>query len=932
MAFNNSYITNAGENLLSAAAGGEKITWIRAATSSYNVDDLTPAQMRALESIVQNDSQYTGSGNVSSHIVNNNTLTASINCQITNNVYENGGPANLFGVWAKTDTTYTSEVLVFVARRGGGAQTTISSKDVDPLFTLFVSFGIRIDEFENPADVHLTITSNYYATSIELATESTAREDFDLRTVTSHSSDSETSGDDQIIYGVKTFKNNTEHSGHVLPTVNSLNIGENTTNGRWNTVYASTFNGTTFTGTTFTGNAATATDATKLTYIDGTTKTTKLSAENSEDIVSYDDIVPDETNTYNLGSTSKPWKHIYATGSNPSFGYLIIGNSETVNAYPMIRPSQNGKGWLGYSDYKFSGVCANDFNGGKFNGTLVEDTAHSIFGIVEDGSTGPFYNGKCSTAASTTIKVVTCSGFTLANGAVITVLFTNASSLSSPSLNVNNTGAKSVVAGSDEEVTWSAGSLKTFRYSGTKWVAIKTNMVSNYGVCSTPAATAAKEVTISNSSFKLETGARVVVKLTNTNSASNPTLNVNSTGAKRIKKYSTVDPGGTAFDSWIDNSTIEFVYDGTYWVWLGYQYYAGSSLYVGMLGNANNSSYPLVFTSSVNDSTTNRVDRTLYTDTANSLYYNPSSNTLTCTTFSGSLSGNATSATSATNAANLRYSSTNVLSATSTSQVTAYGNIVPSGTRDLGTASSHWDDLFCDYIGNSSNYVTYAYITNMYGTASNATTAASLSMTGSGSYDKISSHFTDKQNAYIAVRSSAYNDTSSKYVYLFATQSNLGAALQVGIDASSFYIYPSGISGKTIVNGKYLGHSDYKWSNLYCSSLSGSDSALADALSGSGFGNVGSIRLAGLWSSNSSSGYAYGVEEVAGTSLYSVCLRTDSTMSSISDDNWDCQLEVKNQTFGNGTYKILGMHPASSTSGWMTGKRMHLVLVVKVRS
>ncbi len=55
---------------------------------------------------------------------------------------------------------------------------------------------------------------------------------------------------------------------------------------------------------------------------------------------------------------------------------------------------------------------------------------------------------------------------------------------------------------------------------------------SNYGSCSTPAATAAKVVPCAG--FSLATGASIAVKFTNANTAANPTLNVNGTGAKAI--------------------------------------------------------------------------------------------------------------------------------------------------------------------------------------------------------------------------------------------------------------------------------------------------------------------------------------------------------------------------------------------------------------
>lgn len=84
-----------------------------------------------------------------------------------------------------------------------------------------------------------------------------------------------------------------------------------------------------------------------------------------------------------------------------------------------------------------------------------------------------------------------------------------------------------------------------------------------YGSCSTAAATAAKTVTVDN--FSLETGARVAVKFTVTNTAASPTLNVNSTGAKAIYyKGAAITKGYLAA-----NKTYEFIYNGTQWDLLG---------------------------------------------------------------------------------------------------------------------------------------------------------------------------------------------------------------------------------------------------------------------------------------------------------------------------------------------------------------------------
>ena len=87
--------------------------------------------------------------------------------------------------------------------------------------------------------------------------------------------------------------------------------------------------------------------------------------------------------------------------------------------------------------------------------------------------------------------------------------------------------------------------------------------INHYGSCSTAAATAAKTVALTG--FKLVTGAHVYVKFTVTNTAANPTLNVNSTGAKAIYyRGSAISSGYLAA-----NKTYEFIYNGTQYEFVG---------------------------------------------------------------------------------------------------------------------------------------------------------------------------------------------------------------------------------------------------------------------------------------------------------------------------------------------------------------------------
>lgn len=87
-----------------------------------------------------------------------------------------------------------------------------------------------------------------------------------------------------------------------------------------------------------------------------------------------------------------------------------------------------------------------------------------------------------------------------------------------------------------------------------------------YGYCTTAAATVAKTVTVNPSVTSLETGLTIAVKFQYANTGSNPTLDVNSLGAKAIKRYGTTAAGTSAAANWNANSVVLLTYDGTYWM------------------------------------------------------------------------------------------------------------------------------------------------------------------------------------------------------------------------------------------------------------------------------------------------------------------------------------------------------------------------------
>ena len=103
--------------------------------------------------------------------------------------------------------------------------------------------------------------------------------------------------------------------------------------------------------------------------------------------------------------------------------------------------------------------------------------------------------------------------------------------------------------------------------------------------CPTAAATTAKVATLDDSTgFSLTAGVRVAVTFTYGNTATTPTLNVSSSGAKTIAIPSSATAfttgSGTTYNTWGAYETVVFTYTGTYWTHdtsgrLGYLAYSG---------------------------------------------------------------------------------------------------------------------------------------------------------------------------------------------------------------------------------------------------------------------------------------------------------------------------------------------------------------------
>lgn len=101
---------------------------------------------------------------------------------------------------------------------------------------------------------------------------------------------------------------------------------------------------------------------------------------------------------------------------------------------------------------------------------------------------------------------------------------------------------------------------------------IQTPQINTYmATCSTEGDQPEKVITIADDSFKsLKLGDSIIVKYVNTNTVQNCTLNVNDSGAKQIWYSESIFEGDTDYVCGRADHYIKYVYDGTYWVWMGH--------------------------------------------------------------------------------------------------------------------------------------------------------------------------------------------------------------------------------------------------------------------------------------------------------------------------------------------------------------------------
>lgn len=297
---------------------------------------------------------------------------------------------------------------------------------------------------------------------------------------------------------------------------------------------------------------------------------------------------------------------------------------------------------------------------------------------------GAIYYGTCTSQASNQIKAVTISAeqnFSLVVGAIVFVKFDsnntyNATESNPVKLKVNNTTEKNIYyagsatpTGTNVTAFGKQNYINQYIYDGTCWIwqgssadnnTTYSNMSMNefkigtataqrtlqatvlnqaiesygtaYGTCATVGSEATKVITIANSDWKLRIGAIITVKFTNTNTASNVKLNVNSTGAKSIYYGNAVYTGATNWVTGLANVNITYMYDGTYWIFIAHSADNDVNDRVTQTATTTNSNYEVLFSATA--------DNTTRTETArknNNLLFNPSTGNLQATTLTSKI-------------------------------------------------------------------------------------------------------------------------------------------------------------------------------------------------------------------------------------------------------------------------------------------------------
>lgn len=258
----------------------------------------------------------------------------------------------------------------------------------------------------------------------------------------------------------------------------------------------------------------------------------------------------------------------YSQATSSTLGLVKIGYGENDKNYPV---ELNGSGQMyvnvPWTDNNTTYTAGTNLtlNGNKFSVKVGSTNAgNRVVGTAEDGT---IYESEALTSELQyllsdwrgTTGIMTLLGKkqnTITGGATT---ITSSNLTASRVLVSNSSGKVAVSSITSEQLRYLNGVTSSIQ---TQLNTIKANCIYR-GVCYTSANTAAKTVSV-DSNFTLTTGVFVAIRFEHMNAASNPTLNVNNTGAKAI--FYRGAAWKTSQDPARQYDTILMTYDGTQWM------------------------------------------------------------------------------------------------------------------------------------------------------------------------------------------------------------------------------------------------------------------------------------------------------------------------------------------------------------------------------
>lgn len=258
----------------------------------------------------------------------------------------------------------------------------------------------------------------------------------------------------------------------------------------------------------------------------------------------------------------------YSQATSSTLGLVKIGYGEDGKNYPV---ELNGSGQMyvnvPWTDNNTTYTAGTNLtlNGNKFSVKVGSTNAgNRVVGTAEDGT---IYESEALTSELQyllsdwrgTTGIMTLLGKkqnTITGGATT---ITSSNLTASRVLVSNSSGKVAVSSITSAQLGYLNGVTSSIQ---TQLNTIKANCIYR-GVCSTSANTAAKTVSV-DGNFTLTAGVFVAIRFEQMNAASNPTLNVNNTGAKAI--FYRGAAWKTSQDPARQYDTILMTYDGTQWM------------------------------------------------------------------------------------------------------------------------------------------------------------------------------------------------------------------------------------------------------------------------------------------------------------------------------------------------------------------------------